>query len=159
MGNRVLGAIELTGKQISGEFFCGTGLQLIKLLQVIGKRLESCTWYAVDILTNNELPSRFPGRGEFPSSVGNTDQLIELASKVDQFLSGVFLSVPKPVEKPIWSFPFDTEDLPTDDIGDAVLVIHAFDTTFWGIYTSHPELIGLLRKHFPDRSDYLSATL
>lgn len=79
--------------------------------------------------------------------MGNADALIEFSLKVDQFISGVFAGVPKEIDAPrfrdggLWS-----EDHGEDaaDLGDSVIEIRAFDTSWIEIASHDGDVIASL---------------
>jgi hypothetical protein len=119
---------QLTGEQIDGEPVSCTGIQLIRILEVIRGCLQDADWYIADISVNNSLQSLFPIASiNLPLKIGNIDKLIQLTTQVDQFLSGIFLCVPSSIQNPAWSRSFDTEDELTEDLESALIEIRAFD--------------------------------
>ena len=83
----------------------------------------------------------------FLKKVGNTRDLIAICQHVDQFLSGVFFAFTKDVGDQL-NEEFETEDESFRDIGDAVLEIRAFDTTYFRIYTNDYDLVHKIAEKF-----------
>ena len=128
----------LTGTHIKNELICCTGEQLREVLRQISSWVEGCVWHISDVKTNNSVESL--ASSELEKQRLSTESLNELCSKVDQFLSGIFLAVPAKIDKPQLNTGFLTEDEPTSDLGDAILEIRAFDTSYFELYTADYEL-------------------
>lgn len=148
MKNKVQGTIKLSGKEINNEIACTTGSQLVKTLQIIKEDLIECVWYCGDISTNHDLRTGSSKQRVESFKIEDTEQLIQLAIQVDQFLSGVFVAIPKNIYYLSLDHDFDTESDPTNDLGEAILEIRAFDTSFFEFYSSKPEIIGRLTEYF-----------
>lgn len=145
MNNKPKGVIRLTGQQVSGEEVSCTGAQLVKLLQVLKVSGDNFHWFAADISTNDNFIPSFLINGYQPFYVGTTEKLIQASSQINQYFSGIFLAVSQKVKAPIWGVrSFETEDEPTDALGDAILEIRAFDTTYFEIYSSDLSVLKLL---------------
>jgi hypothetical protein len=148
MGNKVQGIIELSGKEINNEIVCTTGFQMTKVLQIIKEDLLNCIWYCGDISTNcNIFDDSSKSRKEY-FKLEDTEQLMKFAMQIDQFLSGVFLAIPKSICHPNLEYNFDTERESTTDLGDAILEIRAFDTSFFEFYSSRTEITERLTEYF-----------
>ena len=86
-------------------------------------------WYAADVQNIGKpfLPTRDPT----PVAIGDSAALIRRAILVDQFESGVFVAVSPRVEGPRFrSGGLWTEDEEDADLGDALVEVRAFDTTY-----------------------------
>jgi hypothetical protein len=68
--------------------------------------------------------------------IGKAQELIQIASQIDQLFSGIFIAIPENIFDPDLNGEFDTEDDPTEDLGDAVIEIRAFDTSYFEVYYS-----------------------
>lgn len=113
---------------------CCLGVQLVGLLNALRAFRPDLTWYVADAQVNG--PSPFPRREPTPTLIGDTDALIKAALSVDQFESGVFAGVPSPIDRPVFrAGGLWTEDDEDDDLGDAVVELRAFDTTYWSVAT------------------------
>lgn len=125
------------------------GQQLVELLHVIRGFWPDLNWYIADVQAINALP--LPPRDPIPMLVGDTDKLIHIAQRVDQFESGVFVGIRSDADRPafrpggLW-----TEDEETADLGDAVLEIRAFDTSYWSIATSDANLATTVRRRLSE---------
>jgi hypothetical protein len=147
--NQSIQDLQLIGKQINGNIISCTGSQLVTILRQLSIRLENCNWYMADISVNTVLPNLDFQRVNGVLKVGKTEDLVHFAEQVDQFLSGIFLAVPISIIEPIWNRSFDTEDEPTNNLGDVLIEIRAFDTTYFEIYSSESNLLEMLVDHFP----------
>ena len=125
------------------------GEQLIEILDFIElyPAIKDAIWYASD-LDSSPIPECIRKFGDFiPKKVGNTRDLITICQHVDQFLSGIFLAFSKDVGDHL-NEEFGTEDKEFRDIGDAVLEIRAFDTTFLEVYTNDYNLVHKIAEKF-----------
>ncbi|NET47730.1 MAG: hypothetical protein F6K09_03195 [Merismopedia sp. SIO2A8] len=147
MTNRVAATMTLRGEQINGDRVCCTGNQLAAVLHALDAVLQDEQWYAADIAVNQRFPWASLSSQNQAAHIGNIENLARFATQIDQFLSGIFLAVPSYIS-PIWNRSFDTEDEPTHDLGDAILEIRAFDTSYFELYTSNPQIFDLLRASF-----------
>jgi len=134
--------VRIKGKKIS----C-LGSQFLEILETINIKKELFVWYGSDVEVNGDHPFKFGLQGSIPKKVGTTENMITLAENTDQFLSGVFFALPMDQEK-ILDREFFTEDDPFRDIGDAVLEIRAFDTSYFEVYSNDFEIIKKLANHF-----------
>ena len=121
------------------------GEQLVSLLRIIQEVHPDLKWYAADVDANGPLPVP---RGEpTPILIGDATALIEIAHRVNQFNSGVFVGVPSRIEKPtfraggLW-----TEDEDAAELGDATIEVRAFDWSYWSIATADPNLAQSIRQ-------------
>jgi hypothetical protein len=141
--------IQLTGEQIDGEIASCTGSQLVRILKILKEYHQDLDWYIADISANQILANSFaPTKDDVPRRVGNIEQLINLSEQVDQFFSGIFLAISEVIPSPQWNRSFVTEDCPTEDLGDALIEIRAFDTTYFEIYSSDRSLIESIAQRF-----------
>jgi hypothetical protein len=146
MGNPSLYILRINGKRIDGESVSCTGKQLRELLDQVEPWVGSCEWYILDIQTNNSI--------DLPTSDAQNRQTLtgevlrDACARVDQFMPGIFLAVPHNLSQPKLKLDAVTEDEPSSDLGDALLEIRAFDTSYFEIYTPSPELAERLRHLF-----------
>jgi hypothetical protein len=116
------------------------GHQLIELLRVIERLYPDLKWYVADVQTIG--PSLTTRREPVPSFVGDTKTLIHAARKVEQFESGVFVGVPNSLERPVFrAGGLWTEDEEDADLGDALVEVRAFDTSYWSVATANPDVV------------------
>lgn len=146
MDNSSLCLLRINGQLIDRESTSCTGKQLKELLVHVEPWVCLCDWYLLDVRINNYV--------EFLGSSGQHLQRISrkildsICAQVDQFLSGVFLAVPSSVSQPKLHLDTKTEDEPSLDLGDALLEIRAFDTSYFEIYTPLPALAERLHQLF-----------
>ena len=134
--------VEITDKDVA----C-LGSQLVRILDTINPFIENVTWYASDIDANIE-PAFFSNfKGALPKKIGNTSDLVKLCRNVPQFLSGVFLAFLKDQGEYL-SNKYSTEDKEFRDIGDAILEIRAFDTSYYKIYANNFSVIEKIANEF-----------
>ena len=125
------------------------GQQLKEILELIEfyPTIKNAIWYASD-LDSSPIPDCIINFTKFiPEKIGNTRNLITICQNVNQFLSGVFLAFSRDVGDRL-NEGFETEDKAFRDIGDAVLEIRAFDTTFFEIYTNDYDLVHKIAEKF-----------
>ena len=123
---------QLPGKLIDGVSLSCLGSQLVRVVHVISRVRADLEWYAADVEVN---VGEFPARGRQPVFIGSSANLADVAGKVDQFLYGVFLAVDAEMKSPQFRSAIDTEDSVDADLGDAVIEIRTFDTTYIEIHT------------------------
>lgn len=121
--------------------------QLVTLLRVIDEARPGLMWYGADVEAVGPLP--MPRGEKIPHLVGDTESLIQAAQRIRQFESGVFAGVPDLPSEPT----FRAEGLWTDDdddadLGDAVVEMRAFDTTYWIVGTTSAKISTSLREQF-----------
>jgi hypothetical protein len=139
-------ALRVAGKLIDRESISCTGKQLKELLIHVEPWVCGCVWYIMDITTNNSVD--IPASGDGKQERFSTETLSAFCSRVDQFLSGIFLAVPSGLPQPHLKLDAITEDEPSIDIGDALIEIRAFDTSYFEIYTPLPELAEKIHRLF-----------
>lgn len=122
------------------------GVQLVKILRVIGSFPVDLHWHVADVQAVGQFPF---ARQPLPRLIGPTDALIEAATMVDQFESGVFAGVPSSNATPSFrSGGLWTEDEDDADLGDAMVEVRAFDTAYWLVSPADIALADLVRKRF-----------
>lgn len=143
--------VHLGPEAFGSETSC-LGEQLVRLLQVIQELHPELKWYVADVQTIGlPLSSR---REPVPSLFGDTEALLQEVRKVEQFESGVFIGVPHSLDRPafrnggLW-----TEDEEAADLGDAVVEVRAFDTSYWLIATADTQLARHVLERFPEGAD------
>jgi hypothetical protein len=100
-------------------------------------------------VTNDSPPFKLGLQDLIPKRIGHTEDLLALASNVDQFQSGVLLAFPKD-QGPYLEQLYGTEDARFRDLGKAILEIRPFDTSYFEIYTYNTDKINRLYKSFSD---------
>lgn len=128
-----------------GDVLACLGPQLILILSAVQGARSDLAWYVADVETIGPSPVR--ERTPVPVLVGDVDALIRAVAPVEQFECGVFSGVPAAVSQPAFrSGGLWTEDEDTADIGDAVVEIRAFDTSYWIISTSDRRIAAAVEK-------------
>jgi hypothetical protein len=112
-----------------------TGVQVAAVIKHIVEVEPGLLWYMADLETiGRQFP---PGRTPIPQLIGDAASLLDAVTGVEQFTSGVFVGVPRDLAPPsfraggLW-----TEDKDDADLGDAVLEIRAFDTSYVSVATA-----------------------
>jgi hypothetical protein len=111
------------------------GMQIAAVVAAIAAAKRDLTWYAADVEVIG--PPFVANRDSTPVRVGDAATVIEIAASLAQFESGVLAGVPVACANPefraggLW-----TEDDESADLGDAVVEIRAFDTTYILICTN-----------------------
>ncbi len=146
MNNHQLNVIRITGKQVEGESICCSGVQLRELLDQISSWVNDCVWYLSDVKVNNSVEICIAG--ELQKQRLSNEALSKLCSQVDQFLSGIFLAVPAKIVNPRLNSGILTEDEPSSDLGDVILEIRAFDTSYFELYTTECKLADYIIKTY-----------
>lgn len=121
-----------------------TGDQLKQLLLELTATL---VWYGADITGLFPSSSILANSEQHcPQRLGNSLRLINLVEDIDQFFSGVFLGMASGDEA--GELSLSTEDEEFRDIGNALIEIRAFDTSYFEIYSSDSNLIQRLKQKF-----------
>lgn len=123
------------------------GEQLAMVLEKIKIMVDKGVWYACDVDTTCDNLKIEHLMNYFPRRIGSIDDLIYLAHSVDQFLKGVFLLMPIEYGLQL-DVEYGTEDEQFRDIGNAILEIRAFDTTWFMVYSNDRKIIDWLEKCF-----------
>lgn len=126
-------ALKIDGETIDQEATSCTGKQMRELLAQVDPWVRACDWYMLDIKTNNSV-DLLAVTGQNPQRLSG-EKLREVCARVDQFLSGIFLAVPSSLSHPRLNLDAVTEDEPSLGLGDALLEIRAFDTSYFEVYT------------------------
>jgi len=122
---------QLPGTAIDGSDVCCLGTQLARVVAAISQIRGDLEWYAADV---DPYHGVFPMDGSEPVLVGSSARLMEQLSNVSQFLRGVFLAVEEGSAAPRFRNDIDTEDALDADLGDAVIEVRAFDSTYIEIH-------------------------
>jgi hypothetical protein len=142
--------------EVQGEGVSCLGSQLKEILELIKLHpyINHATWYAADV-DSSPIPECIRNFGDIiPRKVGNTRDMIAICQHVPQFLSGVFSALSKDAGDQLkdvgdqFGEGFETDDESFRDIGDAVLEIRAFDTSWFEIYANDYDLIRLIAEKF-----------
>lgn len=123
------------GREVFGAHAACLGSQFIELLEALNEVMPELRWYVADVQAIGRIP--FGKRQPLPTSIGSAAALIQSVREVEQFESGVFAGVPLGVTHPAFrSGGLWTEDDDDDELGDAVVEVRAFDTSYWLVATN-----------------------
>mgnify|MGYP000925797852 CR=1 FL=1 len=119
--------------------FC-EGHHVSSLIRVVEEASPGLVWYASDVLVRGSAFWR-EFEGPTPRRLGSAAEAIRAAETAEQFESGVLSGVPRNVGRPVFrAGGVWTEDEEASDLGDSVVEIRAFDTTFLLVVTTLPEV-------------------
>ena len=119
------------------------GTQVARLLTELHSLDCELIWYVAHVLPYLEgLTSDQPSFVCF----GDTGRLIQAVKKVDQFLQGVFAAVPKSVSDPQLRELAYTDDEFSAPLGDSIVEIRAFDTSYFDIIIQDKSFASRFRK-------------
>ena len=124
--------LRLRGESIDGRHVCCLGSQLARIVTSLMGQLADVSWYIADV---EVIGTSRLAQGQTPQFVGQSHQFVALVQDVDQFLRGVFLAVRGGRLQPHFRERIDTEDPVNVDLGDALVEIRAFDTTYFELLT------------------------
>lgn len=147
MPEKKLYLLRLTGQMLDKQPFSCTGKQLTVLLHAISTWVRASKWYIFDVSTNSRIPEFLKTKEEFQEAV-TLEELTSASMRVEQFLSGVFIAVPVNAGHPDWRPNFLTEDDPPNHIGNAIVEIRAFDTSYFEVYSESFGLMSHLKATF-----------
>lgn len=140
--------IQLDGRHIDGSRSSCLGRHVTSILNVLEPLLEDITWYCADVRTNRPDASAWPAATAEVVSIGSTSDFLERVSRVDQFESGVFLALLRVGSSPNIRHDPATEDPPFSELGDAVVEMRAFDTSYIELYARGIALLEPLASRF-----------
>jgi hypothetical protein len=140
--------IQLTGDILPHQLVACTGEQLALVLKVLTATHQTMNWYVADVIMTTDQIQWDIYSSTRPCLIGNTDTLISICGKIEQFSSGVFLGVNMNDHAISWAKEYETEDLAFEDNEFAAVEIRAFDTTYFEIYSSDIELLNKLVEQF-----------
>lgn len=138
------GVLLLPGASIDGDHSCCLGKQAVQIVSAVAEATPNVTWLAADVETNDHRP--VPAG---VATIGDTARMLEYVGSVVQFFSGVFVAVPEALEHPRLRECPETEDPRFVDMGDGLVEIRAFDTSYFEVAASTAELLNHLRGRFP----------
>lgn len=137
--------LRLDGDLLSSEGVSCTGLQLIKILKCFENFLPRCNWYAADMSANNVVMELSPFSEPFPKCLESFEQLLYLSFQVDQFYSGIIFAVPEETKVLFWpDRSYITDDFPEKLLGEAIIELRLFDTSYFEIYSSEEAYLNSL---------------
>ncbi len=120
---------------------------MLTILHCLKPFINNGVWYGSDVDTLGDNLKIENLMNEFPRKIGTTEELLHLAENVHQFQSGVFILMPKDYGEQL-DIEYYTEDEPFRDLGDAILEIRTFDTSFFLVYSNDLQVIDTLSKEF-----------
>jgi hypothetical protein len=125
--------VQRNGREINGSKFSCEGEQIALIIEAFGELVRQCVWFVSDIDEQIDGPRLFPEGVKIPVLVGDRAETVAYLRQVTQFVWAVFLAVPVdrlPVQwGEVWA-----ESEPFQDIGDAIVEICAFDSSFIQVY-------------------------
>ncbi len=124
---------------------CCSGEQLSRLVCSLERELGPLNWFVSDVRPGSKFELR---EDRNPTKFGTTDSLAVAAENVLQFESGVFLAVPATIACPRLRSEILTDDPTNVDLGDAVVEIRAFDSTFFEIITQKDAISTMLSSEY-----------
>lgn len=125
------------------------GEQIAAVVMLIGGLRANLVWYVADV---EGVGPALVERNPKPTPFGDSVRLATAAAAVSQFERGVFIGVPTAIACPqfrnggLW-----TEDDDDADLGDAVVEVRAFDTTYVLVATVDAELAEAVTEAFSTR--------
>jgi hypothetical protein len=135
------------GADVFGTQAACLGDQVAMVVARIGELLPNLRWSVADVECTG---APFTGRTPTPVDVGDADALMRAALQVNQFTSGVFVAIPAELTQPrfreggLW-----TDDDEAADLGDAVVEVRAFDTTYVSVASTNEAFLQRLEAEFP----------
>ena len=124
---------------------CCSGQQLSNLARLLEKNLGPINWFVSDVRPRSQFNLN---ESPFPIGLGTTDSLVAASSNVVQFESGVFVAVPPTVACPQLRSQIHTDDSTNADLGDALVEIRAFDSTFFEVITLKNAISNAIAEEF-----------
>ena len=127
------------------------GSQMILIVDFLQDILVPHTWYGADVDAFEKKKKKFGLDSCFLKIIGSDLSLIEICSKIDQFLSGVFFAIENDcLNQNLEKIKINTEDEQFRELNiNGILVeIRAFDTSFFEVYTTNKTLIKKISKKF-----------
>ena len=141
--------IILDKKSFNDEFIC-LGIQFNKIIDYLKNILPPHVWYAADVNAISEISEKLNIESRYLTKVGDDITLVQICSKIEQFLSGVFLAIEKKNNE-----NFDIIEVLTENpqfrslpVNGVLIEIRVFDTSFFVIYSEDEGLISKLAKEF-----------
>jgi len=134
----------------SDEDVC-LGSQLIQIVNVLKEILKPHFWYGANLFSFDEFRGKNKQNSFNTFYIGDDNELIKIASNVEQFLSGVLFAVDEQcISQKIDHLSIDTEDeqYREVDMKDVLLEIRLFDTSFFSIFSEKYDIIEKLSKKF-----------
>lgn len=110
--------------EVFGSKVSCLGSQVARIVRLVNDE-HDVMWMCFDVETNdgssfNAGNSKFANKAEF----------LDAVSAVDQFIGGVFLALPRELENPKIRTTPHMEDETFADMGDAMVEVRTFDTSY-----------------------------
>lgn len=137
----------IRGHSITGEQVNCTGEQLARLIAALPPDNNDVIWWAADVDTTTGVPHWYPG-GFTYTEIGGTDTLIDVSRSIQQYLSGVFIAVPKKYRHLIPGTEGDTEGAVPFTSEYSIIEVRAFDTTYFLVAVRDLELGKHIQQQF-----------
>lgn len=118
--------LRLGPNSFRSKYGCCLGIQLASIVELLPGDWE---WYSADVDPVNDTDLSESS----VSLVGSSADLVQQVSRIDQLESGVFLAVANAGGPPRFRSEVLTDDPLDSDIGDALLEIRAFDTSYFDV--------------------------
>jgi hypothetical protein len=147
------GAVRLRLKEFPGSSTVCQGWQLANALAAVVSVAPDLSWYAAHVTS---IGQSWNIEATHPAKIGQVTDLIEVARAVPQFGGGVFVGVPGGCTAPrfreggLW-----TEDAPDADLGDGIVEVRAFDTTFIEVLSADAAILNGVARHYAARVEPL----
>ncbi|MDQ1232537.1 hypothetical protein QE450_000035 [Paenibacillus sp. SORGH_AS306] len=139
--------LRLHERHFKSEINC-LGEQLVEIINCIREETSDLIWFAFDVFGSSDRAFAELFSNAY-SEFLSTDELIEKASGVIQFYSGVFIGIKKGrhVE---WNFDRlpDTEENEGLQHPEAEIEIRPFDTSYFEIYGMDSTIESKIKLHF-----------
>lgn len=123
-----------------GDTVACLGPQLCKVIQSASELLPAAHWYVADVQLTGARAEEWESR--VPTRIADTAQMLARIAQIHQFESGVFAAVPSEIATPVFrGKELWTDDEDFADLGDAVIEIRAFDTSYISVSSADTRLI------------------
>lgn len=140
--------IRLRGEHFGRGHVVCLGWQLARVIDALSRTTPSMLWYCADVDTNGLNPFYSDIRSQV-MLIGEAQELLSRVVKVDQFWSGIFFGVSAPKASPRLRENSSTEDAVPSDMGDALVEVRAFDTTYIEVVGVDCSVFSSLFQEFP----------
>jgi hypothetical protein len=123
-----------------GDTVSCLGRQLCRVIQTASDLLPAAHWYVADVRLTGARAEDWEPR--VPIRIADTAQMLARIAQIQQFESGVFAAVPTEILTPVFrDQELWTDDEDVADLGDAVIEIRAFDTSYISVASADTRLI------------------
>jgi hypothetical protein len=142
-----IGVLQLSRDHFPGSQAACEGAQIAKVILAVDRVAPLLRWYVADVMSIGEQITET--RDPYPKPIGSAKNLIGATSRVEQFERGVFVGVPQQIVAPqfreggLW-----TEDEQQADLGDSIVEIRAFDTSYIEILSTDVRILANIGKEF-----------